>query len=51
LIVANYVDFDSATALRGGAAFVHVEGRSGDVRATRAAWAKNILYHNLGNGV
>jgi len=58
IATANLIDGRETTStlipplrLRRGAAFVHVEGRSGDVRATRAAWAKNILYHNLGNGV
>jgi hypothetical protein len=51
LIVANYVDFDSATALEPGerpsCMWKGVPVMCGP-RGLR--WAKNILYHNLGNG-
>jgi len=52
LMVANYVDFESATALAPGerpsCMFKGVPVMCGP---RGLPWAKNILYHNLGNGV
>jgi hypothetical protein len=51
LMVANYVDYDSATALgpgeRPSCMFKGVPVMCGP---RGLPWAKNILYHNLGNG-
>ncbi|HUC54076.1 MAG TPA: CRTAC1 family protein [Candidatus Cybelea sp.] len=52
LIVANYVDFDSATALAPGErASCMWKGVPVMCGPRGLPWAKNILYHNLGNGV
>ena len=51
LMVANYVDFDLITAPGAGReSVVRMEGCSGDVRPRGLPGAKNILYHNQGNG-
>jgi len=52
LIVANYVDFDSATALAPGERPACIwKGIPVMCGPRGLPWAKNILYHNLGNGV
>jgi hypothetical protein len=52
LIVANYVDFDSATALAPGERPACMwKGIPVMCGPRGLPWAKNILYHNLGNGV
>src|SRR5580693_2327679 len=51
LIVANYVDFDSATAFSPGAQPSCMwKGVPVMCGPRGLPWAKNILYHNLGNG-
>ena len=51
LIVANYVDFDSATALAPGERPSCMwKGVAVMCGPRGLAWAHNILYHNLGNG-
>ena len=52
LFVANYVDFDSATALTPGERPSCMwKGVPVMCGPRGLPWAKNILYHNLGNGV
>ncbi|HEY6267443.1 MAG TPA: CRTAC1 family protein [Candidatus Acidoferrum sp.] len=52
LMVANYVDFDSATALAPGERPSCMwKGVPVMCGPRGLPWAKNILYHNLGNGV
>src|SRR6267143_2063525 len=52
LIVANYVDYDSATALAPGERPSCMwKGIPVMCGPRGLPWAKNILYHNLGNGV
>jgi hypothetical protein len=52
LMVANYVDFDSATALAPGEQPSCIwKGVPVMCGPRGLPWAKNILYHNLGNGV
>src|SRR6266850_706505 len=52
LVVANYVDFDSATALAPGERPACMwKGIPVMCGPRGLPWAKNILYHNLGNGV
>jgi len=52
LIVANYVDFDSATALAPGERPACMwKGIPVMCGPRGLPWAKNILYHNLGNGM
>ncbi len=52
LVVANYVDFDSATALSPGERPSCVwKGVPVMCGPRGLPWAKNILYHNLGKGV
>src|SRR6267154_1607367 len=52
LMVANYVDFDSATALAPGERPSCIwKGVPVMCGPRGLPWAKNILYHNLGNGV
>jgi hypothetical protein len=52
LMVANYVDFDSATALAPGERSSCMwKGVPVMCGPRGLPWAKNILYHNLGNGV
>ncbi len=51
LIVANYVDYDSATAFAPGAQPSCMwKGVPVMCGPRGLPWAKNILYHNLGNG-
>src|ERR1700694_3171348 len=51
LIVANYVDYDSATALSPGERPSCMwKGVPVMCGPRGLPWAKNILYHNLGNG-
>src|SRR6267378_2298486 len=51
LIVANYVDYDSATALSPGERPSCLwKGVPVMCGPRGLPWAKNILYHNLGNG-
>ena len=51
LIVANYVDYDSATALAPGERPSCMwKGVPVMCGPRGLPWAKNILYHNLGNG-
>src|SRR6266850_2468065 len=51
LVVANYVDFDSATALAPGEQPSCMwKGIPVMCGPRGLPWAKNILYHNLGNG-
>jgi enediyne biosynthesis protein E4 len=51
LIVANYVDYDSATALAPGERPACMwKGVPVMCGPRGLPWAKNILYHNLGNG-
>src|SRR5437870_989080 len=51
LMVANYVDFDSATALAPGERPSCIwKGVPVMCGPRGLPWAKNILYHNLGNG-
>src|SRR6266404_5899449 len=51
LIIANYVDFDSATALAPGERPSCMwKGVPVMCGPRGLPWAKNILYHNLGNG-
>src|SRR6266478_95761 len=51
LMVANYVDFDSATALAPGERPSCMwKGVPVMCGPRGLPWAKNILYHNLGNG-
>src|SRR5229473_1690822 len=52
LMVANYVDYDSATALAPGERPSCMwKGVPVMCGPRGLPWAKNILYHNLGNGV
>jgi len=52
LVVANYVDFDSATALSPGERPSCMwKGVPVMCGPRGLPWAKNILYHNLGKGV
>jgi len=52
LIVANYVDYDSATAVAPGERPACMwKGVPVMCGPRGLSWAKNILYHNLGNGV
>src|SRR6266850_1236488 len=52
LVVANYVDFDSATAFAPGKwPSCMWKGVPVMCGPRGLPWAKNILYHNLGNGV
>ncbi len=52
LMVANYVDYDSATALAPGERPSCIwKGVPVMCGPRGLPWAKNILYHNLGNGV
>ncbi len=52
LFVANYVDYDSATALAPGERPSCMwKGVPVMCGPRGLPWAKNILYHNLGNGV
>src|SRR6267143_392390 len=51
LMVANYVDYDSATALAPGERPSCIwKGVQVMCGPRGLPWAKNILYHNLGNG-
>src|SRR6201988_4058334 len=51
LMVANYVDFDSATAFAPGERPSCIwKGVAVMCGPRGLPWAKNILYHNLGNG-
>jgi hypothetical protein len=51
LVVANYVDYDSATALAPGERPACMwKGIPVMCGPRGLPWAKNILYHNLGNG-
>ncbi len=52
LVVANYVDFDSATALAPGERPSCMwKGVPVMCGPRGLPWANNVLYHNLGNGV
>src|SRR5216684_3490643 len=52
LVVANYVDFDSATALAPGEQPSCMwKGIPVMCGPRGLPWARNILYHNLGNGL